>query len=280
MKKKEQSAPIDPLVPQPHRKSAVLPLVGLLITCALIVLAVFLCRYGVRRLYRENPSFLISRIEIDTSNEQLRASIEECLRHQQVQEGITNLTSVDLRTLRNELCKNPRVANAELQRIFPGTLRVTIKPRVPVAILRFPPESGRGELKVDQDGYVLPPDLPGVTAVLPRITGLTKPENFVEGQKTEDAGVLAFLEFLKKSALRPDGAVYEVFIARLDTENEKMTLYLEANGPFKHSARIVMPTSDISTHLDRIGIIVELKRNRNQTISYVNATYKNIPVRP
>ena len=280
MKKKEQTTPIDPLVPPPSKKSALLPLVGLLFACALIVLAIFLCRYGVRHLYRENPAFLLSRIEVLTSNEQMRVKTEECLHKLQIQEGLTNLTGIDLRAVRNELCKNPRVANIELQRIFPGTLRVTVKPRVPVAILRFPPESGRGELKVDQEGYVLPQDLPGVTAVLPRITGLTKPENFVEGQKTEDVGVLAFLEFLKKSALRPDGAVYEVFIARLDTENEKMTLYLEANGPFKQSARIVMPTSDISTHLDRIGVIVELKRNRNQTISYVNATYNNIPVRP
>ena len=280
MKKKEQSTPFDPLAPQTHSKSAVLPLLGILLVLALVTLAIFLCRFGVRRLYRENPAFLLSHIEIQTPNEQLRIAAEECLRNNQVQEGLITLPRIDLRSLREELCKNPRVANAELQRIFPNTLRVTIKPRVPVAILRFPLESGRGELKIDQEGYVLPADLPGVTAVLPRVTGLTKPENFVEGQKTEDPGVLAFLEFLKTCALRPDGSVYEVFIARLDTENEKMTLYLEANGPFKQSARIVMPTNNISTHLDRIGIIVELKRNRNQTISYVNATYNNIPVRP
>ena len=280
MRKKEQTTPFDPMAPQPSRKSPLLPMLGLLAVCALLVLAVFLCRQGVRRLYRENPAFLLSRIEISTPNEKLRAGAEECLRNNHIQEGLVTLPAIDLRMLRTELEKNPRVAEVELQRVFPGTLKVNIKPRVPVAILRFPPETGRGELKIDQEGYVVPRDLPGVTEILPRITGLDKPENFVEGQKTEDLGVLAFLEFLKHCALRPDGAVYEVFIAQLDTANEKMTLYLVANGPFKQSARIVMPTTNIGTHLDRLGIIVELKRSRNQTISYVNATYNNIPVRP
>ncbi len=271
---------MDMLGAAPAKKSLLPPLLGLLLACVILVLVFVLCRLGMKRLYRGNPAFTLNHIEVVTTNEQLRAAALECMHRCQVQESMVTLTSIDLRSLREELVKNPRVANVELQRIFPDTLKVTIKPRIPVAILRFPPQSGRGELEIDQEGYVVPRDLPGLTTVLPRLTGLNQPENFVEGQKTEDPGVLAFLEFLKQCALRPDGSVYEVFIARLDTENEKMTLFLEANGPFKQSARVVLPTNDIATHLDRLSIIVELKRNQNQTISYVNATYSNIPVRP
>ena len=280
-KENEKSATMAPLAMTSNRQTSpamklVLPVV-LLAVIALISLAVI---HGVNRLYRKNPAFLLSRIDIVAPTDALRDSANECLRSQNVLEGMVTITELDLRSLRAELLKNPRVATAELQRVFPGTLRVTIKPRVPVAILRFPPASGMPELKIDQEGYVLPFDLPGVTSSLPRITGIQKPENFVVGKKTEDDSVLAFLTFLKLCALRADGANYEVFIAKLDTNNEKMTLMLEANEPFRQSAQLVLPTTNLPAHLDRVGIVVELRRERNQSISYLNATYTNIPVRP
>ncbi|MBP5300361.1 MAG: FtsQ-type POTRA domain-containing protein, partial [Victivallales bacterium] len=182
-KEKESSPDMDTLALDQNRNPpTALKLLLPLMALAVLALLALGARLGVKHLYRENPAFLLNHIDLVAPTAALRASAEECLRDQQVQEGMVTLTAIDLRSLRAELLRNPRVASAELQRVFPGTLRITIKPRVPVAILRFPPASGRGELKIDQEGYVLPNDLPGITGNLPRITGIAKPDNFVVGQ--------------------------------------------------------------------------------------------------
>ena len=41
-----------------------------------------------------------------------------------------------------------------------------------------------------------------------------------------------------------------------------------------------MPMNDIKGSLDRINVVVTLRQENDQTISYLNATYENIPVRP
>ena len=43
---------------------------------------------------------------------------------------------------------------------------------------------------------------------------------------------------------------------------------------------MVMPIDNVSQEMDRVKVVVELRQQANETISYINAEYQNIPVRP
>ena len=194
--------------------------------------------------------------------------------------GQTTLPEAALKAVRNALKDDPRIEEVAVTRRYPDHLVVAIRERIAVAILRFHPRYGRPELKVSADGIVLPLDSQGTTQVMPTINGLDSPDNYVPGERTSNTGVLAFLAFLKASQLRPEGSMYEVNLCRLDAKNETLNLYLEAKGLFKPSALMVLPMNDIKGSLDRISLVVNLRQEKDQTISYINASFENIPVRP
>ena len=253
------------------------------ILCAAAVAAIFLVlfagRYSIRCLYHDNRSFLLTDVKIDCTSPVVRQMAAAALEKNGVVPGQTTLPKANVAAVRDELKDDPRIADVTVTRHYPDQIAVNLVERIPVAILRFHPRYHKPELKIDQDGIVLPNDAQGVTQVLPTINGLDSPENFVPGQRTSNMGVLAFLSFLKESQLRPDGSMYEVTICRLDAKKETLNLYLEANGPFKRSSLMVLPMNDISTSLDRLRVVVSLRQENNQTISYINATYENIPVK-
>ncbi|MBQ4480662.1 MAG: FtsQ-type POTRA domain-containing protein [Victivallales bacterium] len=274
--KKHEDHSIEALGDQSRKNSRLMPIVAVIIILALLSVLGLLCRYGIRQLYRENPAFRITTIDIATPCEQLRPAVEECLQRNQIQEGLTTLTSIDIRNLREELIQDPRVLTVEVRRVFPGTLRIAIKPRVPVAELILPPQS----LRIDQEGYVLPGNLPGNTDRLPCITNLRNPEHYVIGKHTEDPFVLAFLSLLRECALRTDGATYEISSVQMEPEKEKMILFLKGNDIFEENAAVFMLVSNVPAHLDRLQYIVEHRRKLNKKISFVDLTVNNIPVRP
>ncbi|MBR6470463.1 MAG: FtsQ-type POTRA domain-containing protein [Victivallales bacterium] len=277
--KKSDENPIETLGGKPRRKSRLLSIIVLLLIAVAIFLLGLLCHWGLRKLYRDNRAFLLTRIDIKTSCEQLRDSAEECLQSLQIQEEQVTLPSIDLRQLRDAIGRDARVASVEVQRLFPGTLQITIKPRIPVAILRFPPGVGQGDLRIDQEGIALPHDLPGNTKMLP-IIDLPGPDGFVEGRKTENPYVLAFLAFLRECALHPNGVIYRPYSAHLAPANENlMCLKMEGNDPFVRGAEVIMPITQIPDHLKRLDTVVASRQDKRQTIGFINLAFNYIPVR-
>ncbi len=259
---------------------------------ALIALALCVCFIHVACcwLYFDNPFFRLETIEIITDGDsKLKNDVRKYVSHNGAMPYKDLLTQIDIKKLREDLLINnedfaTRLSDVAIRRIFPSKLQISVVSRVPVATIAYR-DSENGKMhtvKVDASGYVLPPDVPAKRKRIPYVVGIVAPNaEFPPGRPTSNLGVKAFLSFLKEVALNENHALYEVQFCRLDKlENHQMTLQLEARGPFKPSATVILPTDDIAAHLERINIVVNLRMEQNQTISYINAKFEKIPVRP
>lgn len=253
---------------------------GILLCLFAIVLAILACVYSYRSLYTGNNLFTLSRIDVVGADELLDKEIRAETERMGIRAFESHLPGLDIKTLREKLLANSRVSDVKLRRLFPGTLQIEVSARVPVAILHFPKSARRQELLIDQEGMVLPRDARANAESLPTVIGINPRLQLVPGEQCQDKAILAFLTFLKESRLRPEGSHYEVMNVKLDDRNGRMILTLEASGVFRNGAKMVMPIDNVSQEMDRVKVVVELRQQANETISYINAEYQNIPVRP
>ncbi len=253
---------------------------GILLCLFAIVLAILACVYSYRSLYTGNNLFTLSRIDVVGADELLDKEIRAETERMGIRPFESHLPGLDIKTLREKLLANSRVSDVKLRRLFPGTLQIEVSARVPVAILHFPKSARRQELLIDQEGMVLPRDARANAESLPTVIGINPKLQLVPGEQCHDKAILAFLTFLKESRLRPEGSHYEVMNVKLDDRNGRMILTLEASGVFRNGAKMVMPIDNVSQEMDRVKVVVELRQQANETISYINAEYQNIPVRP
>ncbi len=253
---------------------------GILLCLFAIVLAILACVYSYRSLYTGNNLFTLSRIDVVGADELLDKEIRAETERMGIRPFESHLPGLDIKTLREKLLANSRVSDVKLRRLFPGTLQIEVSARVPVAILHFPKSARRQELLIDQEGMVLPRDARANAESLPTVIGINPKLQLVPGERCQDKAILAFLTFLKESRLRPEGSHYEVMNVKLDDRNGRMILTLEASGVFRNGAKMVMPIDNVSQEMDRVKVVVELRQQANETISYINAEYQNIPVRP
>ena len=253
---------------------------GILLCLFAIVLAILACVYSYRSLYTGNNLFTLSRIDVVGADELLDKEIRAEAERMGIRPFESHLPGLDIKTLREKLLANSRVSDVKLRRLFPGTLQIEVSARGPVAILHFPKSARRQELLIDQEGMVLPRDARANAESLPTVIGINPKLQLVPGEQCQDKAILAFLTFLKESRLRPEGSHYEVMNVKLDDRNGRMILTLEASGVFRNGAKMVMPIDNVSQEMDRVKVVVELRQQANETISYINAEYQNIPVRP
>ena len=253
---------------------------GILLCLFAIVLAILACVYSYRSLYTGNNLFTLSRIDVVGADELLDKEIRAETERMGIRPFESHLPGLDIKTLREKLLANSRVSDVKLRRLFPGTLQIEVSARVPVAILHFPKSARRQELLIDQEGMVLPRDARANAESLPTVIGINPKLQLVPGEQCQDKAILAFLTFLKESRLRPEGSHYEGMNVKLDDRNGRMILTLEASGVFRNGAKMVMPIDNVSQEMDRVKVVVELRQQANETISYINAEYQNIPVRP
>ncbi len=253
---------------------------GILLCLFAIVLAILACVYSYRSLYTGNNLFTLSSIDVVGADELLDKEIRAETERMGIRPFESHLPGLDIKTLREKLLANSRVSDVKLRRLFPGTLQIEVSARVPVAILHFPKSARRQELLIDQEGMVLPRDARANAESLPTVIGINPKLQLVPGEQCQDKAILAFLTFLKESRLRPEGSHYEVMNVKLDDRNGRMILTLEASGVFRNGAKMVMPIDNVSQEMDRVKVVVELRQQANETISYINAEYQNIPVRP
>jgi cell division septal protein FtsQ len=260
----------------------------------LALIALALCILSIRVicnwLYFDNTFFRLETIEITTDGDaKLKNAVRAYVTHNGAMPFKDLLTHIDIKKLREDLLVNnadfaPRLSDVAIRRIFPNKLQVSVVSRTPVATIAYrAPEDGKlHTIKVDSQGYVLPADVPSKRKRIPYVVGVVAPNaEFLLGHPTSNLGVKAFLSFLKEVSLNANHSLYEVQFCRLDKlDNHQMTLQLEARGPFRPSATVIIPTEDIATNLERINIVVNLRMEQNQTISYINAKYEKIPVKP
>ncbi|MFO7821519.1 MAG: FtsQ-type POTRA domain-containing protein [Lentisphaeria bacterium] len=237
---------------------------------------------GLRTLLiTDNEHFSLRKINITVYGEKSFSTeeIRQQLREIGIIEHNINLFDVSLTRVRKELLQKQVSANqVEVMRQLPGTLNIIIRQRDAVAQLLK--EKG---LLLDRSGLVIPRSRDPRTWELPIITGLRRGSELRPGMQLEDplAGTARELVLLTRST--PYASMLNINLIQLDHSAQALKVYVAQRQPFREGACIVLPgdITKIKTALKRLLVIFQERKEGNQPISFVDATYKiNIPVRP
>jgi len=134
-------------------------------SCMLILLAAagggiyYGAREGLRRFVWENPEYQLKEVEI--TNEGGSLLREQIVEAAGVHEG-SNIFTVNISKMRESLLQIPQVETAEVQRVLPNKIVISITERVPVAWVAAKhdedaaPSAQDGSLLIDARGVLIP----------------------------------------------------------------------------------------------------------------------------
>jgi len=108
----------------------------------------------------------------------------------------TQLQDVDLMAVRRDILSHHFIKDAVVERDLPATLRVTIKERVPLAII-----NSTDILYLDEDGVVLPHSMSKQLFDLPVLTGMPEGVSLTPGMMIKHPDIQEALEILATSKL-------------------------------------------------------------------------------
>ncbi len=159
---------------------------------------------GLNRLVYENKAFSIRSVEVETDGD---ISVDYLRRWAGVKSG-ANLLALDLARVKRDLELVPSIHSASVERILPGTVRIRVTERVPLAQVNVPRRSASGGVEMaayhlDEAGYVILPLDPRqrsssasqVPEQYPLITGLSMNE-VQAGRRIEVPQVQAALQLI------------------------------------------------------------------------------------
>ncbi len=160
--------------------------------------------FALNQLVYENKSFAIQRIEVQTDGV---ISADQLRRWSGVRNG-QNLLALDLAHVKRDLEMQAMIESVSVERILPGTLRLRVSEREPIAQVTVPvPRPGGGlDLKtfhIDENGWVMLPLDPRQRATpaaqsddqLPLILGINA-SDLQPGRKLDSAQVQAALKWI------------------------------------------------------------------------------------
>jgi hypothetical protein len=184
-----------------HRNKRILVFTSKIVLCALVIAALVTgVRYGVKRLFFENPDYRLSKIDVRTDGTLQR---EQVLQAAELREG-ENIFSVNLARVRDQLLQLPQVDDLQVVRNMPGEIDIVITERKPIAWITsekemLNPFSSESAFLVDARGVLmrekkLLPEYLG----LPVIAGCAS-ESLEPGKVVESFETKAALELLRLS---------------------------------------------------------------------------------
>lgn len=254
----------------------ILRVAALVLVVLLVVTSLGGAVYGLRLvLLSSNPRFCLETVTV-VPREQ-RDRVTATLRESGISVGSSNLFAIDTGKLRELLEEKSTIDSARITRILPGTLKIELSERYPFARLKSHPS------KLITAGGVVLPDRPlyAMFSNLPEITGIRSARKLEDGEKTDDPLILAALRFLNMTATRQEGQNYDVATIQLDSYLPSLTVYLREKGVFSRGSRIKVPVDKMEAALDRLKVVIELRRANGRKIDFADATHrKNMPVKP
>lgn len=233
------------------------------------------------RLVYENNSFAIQKIEVLTDGV---ISPNQLRRWSGAKPG-ENLLALDLARVKRSLELVPAIQSASVERILPGTLRLRIVERVPVAQVRVPrPRDGGGiELivfELDSDGVVMLPLDPRQRAVplnvaddqLPVISGISA-SDLQPGRKLESVPARAALQFIAAFAESPMAGLVD--LKCIDVSAPEVLVLTTGEG-----SSITLGLENLDRQLSRWQVIHQTGARLNKVIATLDlAVSNNVPAR-
>jgi cell division septal protein FtsQ len=227
-----------------------------------------------------NPAFAIQRVEVRTDGVIAPGVIR---RWSLVRPG-QNLLALDLMRVKRDLEMYSPIAGVCVERVLPGTLRISVKERQPVAqAISLEPRRGGGFNTVphdfDETGVVMQPLDPAwrltpapTNEFLTTLTGVP-PKDLNPGRQAESPQVLAALRLLGQLDRSPMAGIVE-----LQTINVASPEILEAVT--SQGARITFALDHFDVQLRRWRDIYNLGQGEGKAIATLDLSVTNhLPVR-
>jgi cell division septal protein FtsQ len=168
---------------------------------------------------RETPLFAVRTVEITGGSEAVRKAVREAA---QPVEG-ESLVALDGKSLVRDLEALPSVRSASYDRAFPSTLRIFVRPELPVGIVHLGPD----RWVVSERGRVIRRYAPGSSERYPRF-GLPGRPNVVPGSYVIDPGARVVLGAL---AVVPKNFPVRIHMVHLEGGQLTMDLRAPWGGP-------------------------------------------------
>ena len=253
-----------------------------------VFLALGLCSYllwtlgqwGLDRLVYENPTFNIQQIDVQTDGV---VSADQLRRWSGVRTG-ENLLALDLARVKQNLEMVAAIKSSSVERILPGTLRIRVTEREPVAQINVPhPRPGGGiELvvfQIDAEGCVMLPLDPRQRSVplqaddpLPVLSGISLGE-LQPGRKIETASTQAALRLLATFESSPMASLVE--LKRIDIASRDVIEITTGQG-----SDITFAPDHFDQQLTRWQAVHEWGLKANKVIATLDlAVPNNVPAR-
>ena len=237
--------------------------------------------FALNKLVYENRSFAIRQVDVQTDGV---ISPDQLRRWSGARTG-QNLLALDLARVKRDLEMVPMIESVSVERILPGTLRLRVREREPLAQVEVPvPRAGGGlDLKVyqiDDNGYVMLPLDPRQRAVpaasaddqLPLILGINA-SDLQPGRKLESTQVQAALKWIDAFGSSPMANLVE--LKKIDVLSPEVLVVTTGEG-----SEVTFGLENFDRQLVRWQKIQEESTRLNKTIATLNlAVADNTPLR-
>jgi cell division septal protein FtsQ len=226
--------------------------------------------FTLNKLVYENKSFAITRIDVQTDGV---ISPEQLQRWSGVRPG-QNLLALRLEDVKRDLEMQAVIESVSVERILPGTLRLRISEREPVARVIVPVQIQGGGFdtktyQIDENGYVMTPLDPRQRAVppaqsddlLPQILGIR--EELQPGRKLDSVQIQAALKWI--NAFESSAMANMVELKKIDVVSPEVLIVTTGQG-----SEITFSLDNFDQQLLRWKKIHEECARTNRTIATLN----------
>jgi cell division protein FtsQ len=193
--------------------------------------------WTLNQLVYQNKSFAIQQVEVQTDGV---ISPDQLRRWSSVRPG-ENLLALDLSRVKRNLEMAPMIQSVSVERILPGTLRIRVTERIPVAQINVPRVRRGGNgievvvFQVDANGYVMVPLDPRQRAVplnqtddqLPLISGVNMSE-LQPGRRIDSPQMKAALDLIAAFGNSPMAGL--VALRRIDVSFPQVLVATTGQG--------------------------------------------------
>ena len=235
----------------------------------------------LNRLVYENPAFAIKELEVQSGGV---ISTDQLRRWANVKKG-ENLLALDLERVKRDLEMVPAVGSVSIERILPGTLRIRVIEREPVAQvtpLRMGTNGVVGHVvyHIDADGFVMVPVDPRQRSVplvqtddaLPILSCLNQNE-LVPGRQINTPQTLAALSLISQVALSPMAGLVD--LRRIDATSRDVLVVQTGQG-----SEVTFALQDLEHQLHRWRTIHDKGMQIGRNVASIDlAVSNNVPVR-
>jgi cell division septal protein FtsQ len=206
---------------------------------------------------RETPLFAVRTVEIKGGSEAVRKAVREAA---QPVEG-ESLVALDGKSLVRDLEALPSVRSASYDRAFPSTLRIFVRPELPLGIVRL----GGDRWVVSERGRIIRRYAPGSSERYPRFRLPGRP-NVVPGAYLTDPGARVVLAAL---AVVPKNFPVRIHIVRLEEGQLTMDLWAPWGGPELRLGEAV----DVEVKLAVAAVVLRaLSADTRSSVGYVDVS--------